>query len=283
MDEPNPNAELIKSARRAQWACGLCLGLMFVMGLSGIASITLLHDDPLYTGSTGGIEGTTLEVVISLRWLIELLHEWGGYVGIVLAGWAALAVFSFARRIRRGDNLDWRRTARWVGPAGILGGGLIIASLLLLIASGVAAGGFVDHIGSRYNDDLSGIDKSTGLVDAREARSGRAWHQSPHPSFRATARLRTSVRCRPRRDKARRTRRIVAARLRLRDRRSRGRLHLPRAHPRYRPTRARPRRDFPLCVPPPPRSRLLSQMRARRRAPARWSRPSPRSPSARAS
>jgi hypothetical protein len=172
MDEPNPNAELIKSARRAQWACGLCLGLMFVMGLSGIASITLLHDDPLYTGSTGGIEGTTLEVVISLRWLIELLHEWGGYVGIVLAGWAALAVFSFARRIRRGDNLDWRRTARWVGPAGILGGGLIIASLLLLIASGVAAGGFVDHIGSRYNDDLSGIDKSTGLVDAREALQG---------------------------------------------------------------------------------------------------------------
>jgi hypothetical protein len=171
MDEPRPNADLIKGARRAQWACGLCLGLMFVMGLSGIASITLLHDDPLYTGATGGVEGTTLEIVISLRWLIELLHEWGGYVGIVLAGSAALAVFSFARRIRRGENLEWRRTARWVGPAGILGGGLIIASLLLLIASGVAASGFVDHIQSGEKDEF-GIDKNTGLIDAREALQG---------------------------------------------------------------------------------------------------------------
>jgi hypothetical protein len=172
MEESKPNADLIKGARRAQWACGLCLGLMFVMGLSGIASITLLHDDPLYTRSTGGLEGATLEVVITLRWLIELLHEWGGYVGIVLAGWAALAVVSFARRANRAGNPEWKRTARWVGPAGILGGALIIASLLLLIASGVAASGFVDHIGARYNDDLSGIDKSTGLVDARDALEG---------------------------------------------------------------------------------------------------------------
>ncbi len=172
MDEPDPNADLIAAARRAQWACGLCLGLMFLMGLSGIASITLLHDDPLYTGVTGGIEGTTLDIVIALRWLIELLHEWGGYLCILLAGWAALAVLSFARRVKRTDNADWKRTARWVGPAGIIGGGVIMGSLLLLIASGVAASGFVDHIGSRYDDDLSGIDKSTGLVDARNALEG---------------------------------------------------------------------------------------------------------------
>jgi hypothetical protein len=172
MEVAKPHADLRRRARRAQWACGLCFALLFAMGLSGVASITLLHDDPLYTASVKGIEGATLQAVMAQRGAIAFIHEWGGYAGILLAGWAALEVFAFARRIRRGDNADWRRAGRWMAPAGILGGTVIIAALVLLLASGVAASGFVDHISTRHKDDLAGIDRSTGLIDARKVLQG---------------------------------------------------------------------------------------------------------------
>src|SRR5690606_24260779 len=117
---------LIKRARAAQWACGLCLALLFLLGLSGIASITLLHDDQLYVGNTGGLEGSVLDTVMDLRWLIEPLHEWGGYLAIVLGGWAGLALWRFARHIRRSDRAEWRRTGAWLGPCGMLAGLLVI-------------------------------------------------------------------------------------------------------------------------------------------------------------
>ena len=170
MAEDKSDYEDVKRhATRVQWACGLCFGLLFLMGVSGIASITLLHDDPAFTGNIGGIEGATLKTVIFLRGGIEFLHEWGGYIGIVLAGWAATEVFNFARRLRKSANGDWRSTGRWMGPVGILGGLVIVASLLALLASGVAAKGYVDHISARHNDELVGIDRSGALTSRGKA------------------------------------------------------------------------------------------------------------------
>lgn len=168
-DDKTPNADIKRAAKRVQWACGLCFGLLFLMGISGLASVTLLHDDPAFTSNIGGIEGATLKTVIALRGVIELLHEWGGYLGIVLAGWAGVEVFNFARRLRKSDRSEWRGTGRWMGPVGILGAVVIVGSLVALLASGVAARAYVEHIGARHSDELSGIDRGGALTNRDEA------------------------------------------------------------------------------------------------------------------
>ncbi|MBK8206323.1 MAG: hypothetical protein IPK87_05920 [Planctomycetes bacterium] len=171
MEEQTATQHLVSRARRVQWACGLCFGLLFLMGISGIASITLLYDDPLYHESTRDIEGATLRTAIELKWLIGALHMWGGYVAILLAGWAAMEVFSFSRLVRRSDNPGWRSTARWLGPAGIGGGATIVLAVVLLLASGVAAKGYVQHI-TRYGEVKSEIEGAPGEHDAAKALEG---------------------------------------------------------------------------------------------------------------
>lgn len=139
------NAVIRRKASRAQWACGLCFGLLFLMGLSGIASITLLYDSPLYRTGVRGFEATVMNAVVSMKGVIGLIHGWGGYVGILLAGWAGLEVFSFGRRLKRTENPGWRRTGSILSALGLFGAAMLITSLLLLIPSGVAAQGFLSH------------------------------------------------------------------------------------------------------------------------------------------
>ena len=138
-------AEIVSRARRALWACGICFGLLFLMGLSGVASITLLYDDPLYRTGTQGFEGDVVRTVSALSGVIGIIHSWGGYVGIVLAGWAGLEMFSFGRLLRRTDEGDWRSAGRRLMPLGLAGAGILILALILLIPSGVAAKGFLSY------------------------------------------------------------------------------------------------------------------------------------------
>lgn len=139
------NAVVRRKASRAQWACGLCFGLLFLMGVSGIASITLLYDSPLYRTGVRGFEATVMDTVVAMKGAIGLIHGWGGYVGIVLAGWAGLEVFSFGRRLKRTDNSGWRRTGSILSALGLFGAAMLITSLMLLIPSGVAAQGFLSQ------------------------------------------------------------------------------------------------------------------------------------------
>jgi len=149
MPEEKKNSEtpsrdqVVSRAARAQWACGLCFGLLFLMGLSGVASITLLYDNPMYRSGVQGFEGQVMGVVVAMKGAIRFIHAWGGYAGILLAGWAGLEVFSFSRLLKRTDNAGWRRSGRLLGVLGLAGAVLLIASLLLLIPSGVAAKGFL--------------------------------------------------------------------------------------------------------------------------------------------
>jgi len=170
------DARIQRRARRVQWAGGLCFALLFLMGLSGLASVTLLHDDPLYTQEIQGMEGVTLRTVIALRPLIGLIHEWGGYAGILLAGWTALEVFLFGRLLRVADRADWRGVGRWIGPLGVVSGIVLIASLVLLLASGVAARGYVHHIAGQHDDGLSGVDRSGALGGLQQ--EGEAYPKS---------------------------------------------------------------------------------------------------------
>ncbi|MCB9893971.1 MAG: hypothetical protein H6839_05975 [Planctomycetes bacterium] len=146
-------SEIAGRARRVLWACGLCFGLLFLMGLSGVASITLLYDDPLYRTGTQGFEGVVVRTVSSLSGVIKALHSWGGYVGIVLAGWAGLEVFSFGRLIKRSEEGEWRATGRRLMPLGLAGAAMLIVALILLIPSGVAAKSFLSHDEPKVVDD----------------------------------------------------------------------------------------------------------------------------------
>lgn len=164
-DSPAPNP-VTSAARRVMVACGLCFTLLFVTGMCGAASITLLYDDPLYNESIKGIEGATLSAVVALKGFITFMHTWGGYAGILLAGWSMFELLRFARVIRRSDNQGWKSTARWLGPAGVAGSVLIAGSLVALLASGVAAKGYGDHIAS-YEFVTETVEGKPGEHDAK--------------------------------------------------------------------------------------------------------------------
>jgi hypothetical protein len=184
MPEPkiSLDAEILRRARRVLWACGLCFGLLFLMGLTGIASITLLYDDPQMRTNMSGFEGDVVRFVASIEDLIHFIHEWGGYAGIVLSGWAGLEVFSFARLLRRTDKPEWRTSGRRLAPLGVAGAALLITALLFLIPSGVAARLYLTNEAPRVVNDTPNPERVQpripGAVEMEDASdSGQVdWH-----------------------------------------------------------------------------------------------------------
>jgi hypothetical protein len=180
--EKSPDAEILRRARRVLWACGLCFALLFLMGLTGIASITLLYDDPMMRTNMRGFEGDVVRFVASIGGLIHMIHEWGGYVGIVLSGWAGLEIFSFGRLLRRTDKPDWRASGGRLMPLGVAGAALLITALLLLIPSGVAARMYLINETPPVVDDTSNPERVQpripGTVEFEDAGdSGQVdWH-----------------------------------------------------------------------------------------------------------
>lgn len=134
MDEAQP--EIVTANRRAQWASGICLTMIVLLALSGMASITLMYDDPLSRKGAQGVEGFVLESVITLKPLIHLIHTWGGYVTIVVAGWAMVELFGVSRVAK----VHSASRGRWIGFLAVIGGLFILASVLGLIWSGEGTG-----------------------------------------------------------------------------------------------------------------------------------------------
>lgn len=143
-DETKLYKEIRSRAFRPLLACGLCFALLLMMGLSGVASITLMYDDPMYVKAMKGVEGAVARAVMDMDWAIRLLHAWGGYVGIMLAGWAGIELLSYGRRLKKTDDAGWRKAGRRLPIIGVAGAGILIVSLVVLIASGIAAKGFVE-------------------------------------------------------------------------------------------------------------------------------------------
>jgi hypothetical protein len=176
------NPEIQRRARRVLWACGLCFGLLFLMGLTGVASITLLYDDPMMRTNMRGFEGSVVRFVASLEDVIDVIHSWGGYAGIVLSGWAGLEVFSFARLLRRTDKAEWRTSGRRLAPLGLAGAVLLIGALLVLIPTGVAAKGYLGSDEPAVVDEMPNPDRQPprvpGVVELEDAGDSEMadWH-----------------------------------------------------------------------------------------------------------
>lgn len=137
-----PEGEAVKIAaqcRRAVIAAGCALGLVFLLALSGAASITLMFETPGFQETIRGFEGAVLDVVRFLSPVIRALHSFGGYVGFVVCGWAAIEMFSLARLLRRGGTAALRIYAPRIGVLGVAGGAVLAVMVGVLTVSGTAA------------------------------------------------------------------------------------------------------------------------------------------------
>ncbi|MCL4731944.1 MAG: hypothetical protein KJ044_16110, partial [Planctomycetes bacterium] len=127
---------LTAQCRRAVLASGLALGLVFLLALSGAASITLMYETPGFKERIGGFEGAVLEAVRLIRPLIRPLHSFGGYAAFVLAGWAAIEMLGLFRLLRNAPTPELRAFAPRVLALGAIGGAVLAASVAVLVVSG---------------------------------------------------------------------------------------------------------------------------------------------------
>lgn len=164
-------------AFRPLLACGLCFAMLLLMGLSGVASITLMYDDPMYIQAMKGVEGAVARAVTGMDWLIRFIHTWGGYAAIVLAGWAGTELLIYGRRLRKTGDAGWRKTGKRLPFIGVFGSLMLIASLLVLIGSGIAAQGYMRvGYGDLPDPELNRDRMHERNVEPREERPIVEWH-----------------------------------------------------------------------------------------------------------
>ncbi len=159
-----PN-RLKEQCRRAIWAAGVCLALVFVLGVSGVASITLLYEDPWFVNETRGFEGAVIQTVLALKPLIRFLHTYGGYAAFVLAGWTAVEMFGLWRVLRAQATAESRQASTWVMGLGVVGGAALAGAIGLLTVSGIAAAGFLQQ--SKLAPGESAAQENPALPGAR--------------------------------------------------------------------------------------------------------------------
>ena len=138
MDDVNNSGAALKfRARRMTLACGLCLGLLFLLGLTGMASVTLLYDDGVSAAYDRGFETSVLRTVIALKTAIRLIHSYGSYLAIVLAGWAAVELFRMSKVLASSEIAKARARGRALIFIALVAGVSIIGALVGLSATGV--------------------------------------------------------------------------------------------------------------------------------------------------
>lgn len=137
-----------KAAGRALLASGLAFGLLFVLGLTGLASVTLFYIEMDPAIGQGELEDAVSSIVRFLDgWgeggqrlgLITLAHKYGSYAALVLCGWAALECFLAGGALKASACDGARQAARWVRPLALVGGAVLLLSVGAQIIAGAAA------------------------------------------------------------------------------------------------------------------------------------------------
>lgn len=161
---------------RAVFAAGSCLAIIFLMALSGAASITLLYDDPTFMGNTAGFERTVIDVVTALRPAIGFVHSFGGYAAFVLAGWAAVEMFSLSRALRKAEIAEQRQAANRILFLGVIGSALLACSIGILAVTGVKAAGLNRAITGKPSDQMTPMVPGADRFVAPEGDEMVNWH-----------------------------------------------------------------------------------------------------------
>lgn len=130
-------------ARRLTWTCGLALAMLLLLGISGLAGVTLLYvSSPLHGPRVSAyqplppFEETVVKSVIALKPGIQILHRYGGYVTVLLSAAAALQCISLGGTLAASDDQARRGRGRLVRMFGGVGGFALALAVLAQIAAG---------------------------------------------------------------------------------------------------------------------------------------------------
>lgn len=144
-----------KAASRVMLACGLLLGLLVALGITGLASVTLFYIELDAGTAHDSFERSVIAVVrffdgwsedgSRLR-LIHHVHALGGFAAMVLTGWAAIEIWSAARLFRTHLLERVRAQARWMRPLAIIGAVALELALVAQLLTGTAARAALDEL-----------------------------------------------------------------------------------------------------------------------------------------
>ncbi len=153
--EPKTRDPARKSVGRALLANGLLFGLLVVLGISGLASVTLFYIEFDAGTAQDSLERAVISVVKfcdgwhedGTRWhLVRHVHGIGAYLALVLTGWAAIEIWSAAGVVRTHVKPEVRATARWMRPLAAFGALFLILALVAQLLAGAATRGALNDM-----------------------------------------------------------------------------------------------------------------------------------------
>lgn len=158
----------LDSPKRVYAAGGLLFGLMILMVLSGLASVTLLYDDVPSATPTQGLEGYVLGIVQTLSPAIRITHEYGGYVAMFLSGWLALEFIRFGKNSRTIGTSKDKSSGLLIMIVGVPSAVALSVLLVLLVGTGIEARKFMDEAAVGDFQELPGAGKLSQVAAAEE-------------------------------------------------------------------------------------------------------------------
>ncbi|MHC4841239.1 MAG: hypothetical protein ACYTDT_09845 [Planctomycetota bacterium] len=145
------------TAKRVYWSSGLLFGLLMLMVLSGLSSITLLYDGIPSAEDIQGTEGAVLDIVRTLKPAIRFIHEYGGYLAMFLSGWLVVELVRFGRNARAHGGTSTEKSS---GP--------LIVCLQLLVGTGIEAREYMDKEPTTNTFNLPAAAKLEEFAKAQE-------------------------------------------------------------------------------------------------------------------
>ncbi|CAG1769998.1 hypothetical protein BAC2_00742 [uncultured bacterium] len=144
-----------RAAGRAMFVSGLLFGLLVLLGITGMASVTLFYIEFDAGTSHESFEGVVISIVrFCDGWLsdgtrlhlLRHIHGIGSYLAIVLTGWAAVELWSAAGVIRIHVNQEVRQNARFMRPLAIFGAVALEGAIIVQLLAGSATRGALDDM-----------------------------------------------------------------------------------------------------------------------------------------
>lgn len=144
-----------KAASRVMLAGGLLLALLVLLGITGLASVTLFYIEFDSGTAQDSFERTVIATVKffdgwfadGTRWhLVRHIHGIGAFLAIVLTGWAAVEIWGAAAVFRQHLREEVRATARWMRPLAALGTLFLLGAIVVQLLAGAATRGALDDM-----------------------------------------------------------------------------------------------------------------------------------------
>ena len=182
-----PQSPARKATGRALLACGGLFALLLLLGLSGLASVTLFYIEQDAGTGYGDLEGVVIRCVkfvdgwtsSSRLHLIGHFHAWGSYAALVMCGWSVVELWSAAGMLKIHAEADVRSNARFMRPLAAIGGVILVLAIVLQLIAGTATRRALDEMRApTAMDQPASRDESARIVETLSTLQGEASQQS---------------------------------------------------------------------------------------------------------